>query len=45
MPGWQLHRLSGAFDGFWSIRINGNWRLVFQFKDGFVCDLDLVDYH
>lgn len=45
MPGAQLHRLSGNWSGFWSLRVNGNWRLVFRFEDGHVCDLDLVDYH
>lgn len=45
MPGWQLHRLNGEFEGYWSIRVNGNWRLVFRFDGGYVCDLDLIDYH
>jgi Txe/YoeB family toxin of Txe-Axe toxin-antitoxin module len=44
MPGWQLHRLNGEFDGFWSMRINGNWRLVFRFKDGFVCEVVLAQH-
>ncbi len=31
IPGWQLHRLSGALVGHWSIWVNGNWRLTFAF--------------
>lgn len=37
-PGWRLHPLS---NGHWSVWVNGNWRLTFQF-DGE--DAELVDY-
>jgi proteic killer suppression protein len=37
-PGWRLHPLS---NGQWSVWVNGNWRLTFQF-DG--TDAELVDY-
>jgi proteic killer suppression protein len=29
--GWRLHALKGDFQGFWSISITGNWRLIFRF--------------
>ena len=45
LPGYRLHRLKGDRNGFWSISISGNWRLVFRFDDGDVCDVELVDYH
>lgn len=43
--GWNLHQLSGNLKGFWSIKINGNWRIIFRFEDGVVFDIDYIDYH
>jgi proteic killer suppression protein len=40
-PGWRLHPLTGSFKGFYSITVNGNWRVIFRF-DG--VDVELVDY-
>ena len=45
LPGYRLHPLRGDWRGFWSIRVSGNWRLIFRFDDRDVCDVDLVDYH
>ncbi len=45
LPGYNLHRLRGGLRGFWSVRVSGNWRIIFRFKDGEVFDVDLVDYH
>jgi toxin HigB-1 len=45
LPGYRLHPLRGDLRGFWSIRVSGNWRLIFRFDDRNVCDVDLVDYH
>jgi proteic killer suppression protein len=45
LPGWRLHPLKGEFAGFWSVTINGNWRIIFRFENGDVTDVDLVDYH
>ena len=42
---YQLHPLKGVREGLWSIRISGNWRMVFRFEDGDAYDVDLVDYH
>lgn len=44
-PGWRLHALKGDMIGFWSMSVNGNWRLVFKWQDGVAEDLDLIDYH
>ena len=43
--GYRLHPLKGDRDGCWSIRVSGNWRIVFRFQDGEPVDVDLVDYH
>ena len=45
IPGYRLHLLTGERAGYWSIRVSGNWRLVFRFRDGEAVDVDLVDYH
>ena len=44
-PGWRMHRLKGEFQGFWSLTVTGNWRLIFRFEGGDAFDLDFVDYH
>ena len=45
IPGYRLHPLTGQRVGCWSVRVSGNWRLVFRFRDGEAVDVDLVDYH
>ena len=45
IPGLRLHPLKGSERGRWSIWVNGNWRLTFEFRDGHVHDLDYEDYH
>jgi len=45
LPGYRLHPLAGKSKGRWSIRVNGNWRLTFEFVDGNVYMRDYEDYH
>jgi proteic killer suppression protein len=45
VPGFRLHRLKGARQARWSISVNGNWRITFEFKDGNAYVLDYEDYH
>ena len=45
LPGAHLHRLSGDRAGEWSVRVTGNWRIVFRFEDGEAVGVDLIDYH
>lgn len=45
IPGFRLHTLKGAGRGRWSIWVNGNWRLTFEFRDGQAYVLDYEDYH
>lgn len=46
LPGYALHPLKGSLAGWWAVRVSGNWRLIFRFRDdGNVIDVDLVDYH
>jgi proteic killer suppression protein len=44
-PGWRFHRLHGDLSGYWSVRVNGNWRLTFRFMDGCAEAVDYQDYH
>ena len=44
-PGWRFHALSGDKKGFFSVTVNGNWRIIFRF-DGKDAELvDYLDYH
>jgi toxin HigB-1 len=45
LPTFRLHPLKGDLKGFWSLAVSANWRVIFRFEDGKVCDVDLVDYH
>ena len=45
LPGYRLHRLRGDLQGFWSMTVSGNWRMIFRFEDGDAFDIDLLDYH
>jgi proteic killer suppression protein len=45
VPGFRLHPLKGSERGRWSVWVNGNWRLTFEFKDGHAYVLDYEDYH
>ena len=45
IPGFRLHRLKGTERGRWSVWVNGNWRLTFEFRDGHAYILDYEDYH
>lgn len=45
VPGWRLHPLSGKLQGFWSLTVSGNWRVIFRFVGSDVELLDYLDYH
>ena len=44
-PGWRLHPLTGKYKGFWSVTVNGNWRLIFRFEGADAELVDYLDYH
>jgi proteic killer suppression protein len=44
-PSSDLHPLKGDLRGFWSVRISGNWRVIFQFEKGNAFEVDYIDYH
>jgi len=45
VPGFRLHELKGSDRGRWSVWVNGNWRLTFEFRDGHAHILNYEDYH
>ncbi|MCR5456356.1 MAG: type II toxin-antitoxin system RelE/ParE family toxin [Bacteroidales bacterium] len=44
-PGNRLESLYNDLDGFWSIRINDQWRIIFQFDNGGAYNVAITDYH
>lgn len=45
LPGYRLHELKGERQGSWSVRVTGNWRLVFEIEGADATNVDLQDYH
>ncbi|MEL0637014.1 MULTISPECIES: type II toxin-antitoxin system RelE/ParE family toxin [Marinomonas] len=45
LPGFKLHPLKGDRNEIWSITVNGNWRITFEFIDGNAYILNYEDYH
>jgi len=44
-PGNRLEALKGIWRGFFSIRINEQWRIVFRWENGNAFEVQVVDYH
>lgn len=44
-PGYHFHQLSGEWEGFYSIKVNGNWRIIFRFEGENAYDVNYLDYH
>ena len=44
-PSNRLEKLSGDRKGQYSIRINAQWRICFEWRDGHAYDVEIVDYH
>lgn len=44
-PGLKLHRLKGNRQNDYSVRVSGNWRMTFQFKEGHAYIVNYEDYH
>ena len=45
LPAWHLHPLKGEFEGYWSVKVDQNWRLIFRFEGKDAVRVDYVDYH
>jgi len=44
-PGSNLHGLSGDRKDQYSVRVSGNWRVIFEFENGDAYIVDYDDYH
>jgi proteic killer suppression protein len=44
-PGNRLEKLAGDYAGYYSVRINNQWRICFHWKDGNAYDVSITDYH
>lgn len=44
-PGNRLEALKGDLEGFYSIRMNSRWRVVFRWRNSSAHDVRLIDYH
>ncbi|MCP9472926.1 MAG: type II toxin-antitoxin system RelE/ParE family toxin [Nitrospira sp.] len=44
-PANRLESLKGKWKGFYSIRINDQWRVVFRWHDGNAYEVQIIDYH
>ena len=44
-PANRLEALKGDRQGQYSIRINDQWRICFQWDNGEALDVEIIDYH
>ncbi len=44
-PGNRLEKLAGDRAGQYSLRINDQWRICFEWSDGDAYEVEIVDYH
>ena len=44
-PANRLEALKSSLKGKYSIRINDQYRLVFEFRDGNAYEVEIIDYH
>jgi len=44
-PNNRLEKLAGNLAGFYSIRINDQFRVIFRWSDGVATDVAITDYH
>lgn len=45
LPGFRLNPLTGKQKGFYSVWVDGSWRIIFRFTGDDVELVDYLDYH
>ncbi|RHX78770.1 type II toxin-antitoxin system RelE/ParE family toxin [Leptospira yasudae] len=45
LPSFKLHQLKGKEQDRWSVWVNGNWRVTFEFEGENAILVDYEDYH
>lgn len=44
-PNNRLEKLKGDLKGFWSIRVNDQYRILFRWEKGNALEVHITDYH
>lgn len=44
-PSNHLEKLSGKRNGYYSIRINDQWRIIFKWENNHSYEVEIIDYH
>lgn len=44
-PANRLEKLKGDLKNFYSIRINNQWRIIFEWNNGNALQVEITDYH
>ena len=44
-PSIRLEKLTGNLNGFYSIRINKQWRIILTWEKGNASEVEIIDYH
>ena len=44
-PSNRLEKLKGSLNGFYSIRVNDQWRIIFRWDNGNALEVEILDYH
>lgn len=44
-PSNRLQKLHGDLAGYWSLRINDQWRIIFRGEGSDALDVEITDYH
>jgi proteic killer suppression protein len=46
VPAFRLHKLKAPpYQGYWSIDVSANYRILFEFADGKATNIDYLDTH
>jgi len=45
IPGYGLHQFSGEYKNFWAVKVDKNYRIIFQFITEDALEVDYLDYH
>ncbi len=44
-PNNRLEALKGNLKGYYSIRINRQWRVIFKWSNNMASEVEIIDYH
>lgn len=44
-PSNRLEKLRGDLAGYWSLRINDQWRVIFRWEGNDALDVEITDHH